>query len=816
MKKWVPILFLLVRIYDTCGQELSETYYRENPADDPVSVPSGDSMLFYAPVGSGASVFDRLSAYLSASVSYCRRGDLRGERHSYYGMPVFAAAGRTDYVLLGAVRTEQFPYEERPTTASDRLPEVTFGNRAALYGLSAATWPRRIYATFGFSGRGYGFRVAGAAAGTAGRGWFYSAAFERRWGHDSYADGVYTDAGSAVLSVGKRFGRSGFLSLGVVVAPSLRGLRAWSTEEVFGLAGDNMYNPSWGFWNGKRRNPRTAYNFTPLTTAAYSFDAGAAGTLTIGAAFLAGSRRLSGLTWRNAANPFPDHYTRLPGYFSDGRAARRIESAWSSGDARTAHIDWERLTETNRYSADGAVYALASRVERPKDVYFAASGVARPSGRLAVRYGVGIGRRRSEIFRMADDLLGGAPFRDIDSYLIGDEIWGGLYENDVRTSGRTVGEGDRFGFEYSMTETHLRGYASAGYETGRFRMFVSAVLSRTFYRRRGRYEKETLPGTLSFGPSRRAVFPGWSVGLSAGWSLTARSDISGYVSYEGAPPAVNDAFLLPDYANSLVPAARSARTLRAGVGGRFDFRTVRLDATVYIIRSEAEGRVLRYYDDLFSEYSLMCLSGIRRLCCGIEAGAQVNITPRFSVSAAAALNRYSYVSSPSVDIYSGVNLKPLLTGSESGLRGYVCAAAPQTAVCAEAMFRHPSGWRVSLGWVWLSDRYAEAEPLRRTPRILQLAASPEAGARFSGQARLPDVSFINLYVSKRFYSGVGDFTVSVSADNLLSDGNTVYGEREQMRFVRRRSGAAEVYEPLPSRRIYSYPLVLRASLSYKF
>lgn len=97
---------------------------------------------------------------------------------------------------------------------------------------------------------------AGIATGTLGGGWAFAAAGTRRWGRDRHIRGVYADEWSLCLSLGRRLGAKNSLSAVFLMAPSERGLRSASTGEAFEASGDRLYNPAWGYQQGRVRPSR--------------------------------------------------------------------------------------------------------------------------------------------------------------------------------------------------------------------------------------------------------------------------------------------------------------------------------------------------------------------------------------------------------------------------------------------------------------------------------------------------------------------------------------------------------------------------------
>ena len=127
----------------------------------------------------------------------------------------------------------------------------------------------------------------------------------------------------------------------------MRGLRSSSTREAFSLIGDNLYNPAWGYQNGKVRSGRIRREFVPLTAVAWQHNLSPSTRLDLTFTAETGIRQYSSLAWYNARTPVPDNYREMPGYFTDDPATQRaLEEIWRAHDPRYTQIDW--ITSTSR------------------------------------------------------------------------------------------------------------------------------------------------------------------------------------------------------------------------------------------------------------------------------------------------------------------------------------------------------------------------------------------------------------------------------------------------------------------------------------
>ena len=173
--------------------------------------------------------------------------------------------------------------------------------------------------------------------------------------------------------------------------PRCGGTRLSSSEEAFTLTGDRLYNPAWGWQDGRVRNSRVRRETVPLALAAYAVPLSASTSFAATLAAEAGVAKYSMLDWYDARTPMPDNYRYLPSYTGD----RETEQAWLARDPRYTQIDWDELIRQNRMAGGHAVYALEDRVERLCNLAFDASFATEADARLTLRYGVSLRRENT-------------------------------------------------------------------------------------------------------------------------------------------------------------------------------------------------------------------------------------------------------------------------------------------------------------------------------------------------------------------------------------------------------------------------------------
>lgn len=462
-----------------------EEYYPfQNGYEEPYSpMIDTDSSLFYRAIQSTGDLFRDATDFKFSFVAYNRRGEpYRPDRMSLNGIRLPSRYIPSMNALYPQKYGEPMNGWHLPTTLD------------AEYRTSEEPLLPERNAALQFSGRNYLMGLRLTIAENLGRNWDLAATVQGRTGRDLYADGVFSNSLNAAILLSKRFGDRHLFSLLTVVPVSMRSLRTSSTREAFDLTGNPLYNPSWGYQDGKVRSGRIRREAVPLAAAAYRIRLTDATSLAATFTAETGIRRYSSLAWYDAPSPMPDYYRWMPGYQTDPVTRLEMENIWRANDVRYTQIDWDEFYRQNRNSKDGsATYLMEDRVERIANMQLLAEGITRISERLTVRYGIRAARTDSRFYKQMRDLMGRSYFVDRDYYLIDDGVYGNKLQNDLRHPDRIIREGDRFGYDYDLRRNEIGAGGSLEYRADRLRAFIAAEVGAASVFRRGHYEKELSP-----------------------------------------------------------------------------------------------------------------------------------------------------------------------------------------------------------------------------------------------------------------------------------------------------------------------------------
>lgn len=280
-----------------------------------------------------------------------------------------------------------------------RSKESTIGNEVSDYGFGGYNGVTNLHAMPSSVRTGWRFSaltnsalyrlrlMATYASGELDNGWSYAVNVSARLGGNDWVKGVYYRNFAYYAGVEKKFGDIHRIGLVTFAAPGQRGAQNASTQEVYDLIGDNMYNSNWGYQNGKVRNARVRKTFEPVTilkyTATPSDDLEASATLL----WRSGKNGYTAMDWYDAADPRPDYYRNLPSYYwmDDEDYDRQnfekyawAKDAWENDYPEYAHLNWDRLYNVNwnNYDENGlrrSKYAVEERRVDQNDINLNAS-----------------------------------------------------------------------------------------------------------------------------------------------------------------------------------------------------------------------------------------------------------------------------------------------------------------------------------------------------------------------------------------------------------------------------------------------------------
>ncbi|HEX6334608.1 MAG TPA: Plug domain-containing protein, partial [Flavisolibacter sp.] len=345
--------------------------------------------------------------------------------------------GFTPYGLWGGLndvmRNRDVSFGLRPNT-------FAFGDIGSNTNIDARASRQRAQTSFSYalSNRNYRHRwMFTHSTGMSKKGWAFSFSGSRRWAEEGYVPGTYYNGWSYFAAVDKRISQRHLLSLVAFGAPTENGRQGSSVREMLDLAGDNFYNPNWGYQNGEKRNASIGRSHQPVIILTHDFRLSNNTSLVTGAGFSFGDRSVTALDWYNAPDPRPDYYRYLPSYTAkwasvpDSVQGARVAELMRN-DINLRQINWQRLYDVNRASymtiqnANGIAgntvsglrsrYIIEERVINTQRLNLNSVLNTRMGSHTDFSFGASYQAQRNHYFKRVDDLLGGDFYVNLNQF----------------------------------------------------------------------------------------------------------------------------------------------------------------------------------------------------------------------------------------------------------------------------------------------------------------------------------------------------------------------------------------------------------------
>lgn len=683
------------------------------------------------------------------------------------------------------------------------------------------------------------------SSGELDNGWSYAFSASARLGGNDWIKGVYYRSFGYYGSVEKKFGEEHKLGLTFMAAPGQRGAQNGSTQEVYDLMGDNMYNSNWGYYNGKVRNARVKKTHEPIAILKYDFTPESK-KLKASATVLYrfGKNGYTALDWYDAPDPRPDYYRNLPSYFfMDNTDYNRLnyskymwaKEQWEQDIPSITHINWDRLYAVNAMNstADGnrSKYVIEERRTDQQDLNFAANAKWSPVNCFTLAGGLSYKWNRTEYYKILDDLLGGDYYVNIDQFAERDYASSvTMYQNDLdyylkNGKAQTLKQGDKYGYDYYANVRRAEAWASGRFSKFGLDVALAGRIGYTKYWREGLLRKGLFPGLdangqpmtyegkvittydpitgdaiTSLGKSEVKDFLTGAAKLNVSYVIPGGHRVYANAAFIADAPNFNQAFISPRTRNSIVPNLKTNKTLTADLNYAYSNSGYDVRVTGYYTAIKDQSKVMSFYDDAQNSFTNFAMSGIDQRHIGLELGFKVPLpVPNLALQGVVSYGQFVYTSNPKMyqtydnsaaiveDTY-GVTIpywKSHPTADGKTVKHYV-SGTPQLATSLGLSW-NKNYWFVDADVDYFDFAYLDMNPLYRTDMATSgpdKTVTPTEIEYMAAQEKFKGTVLVNASVGKSWYIKRNyQLGFSLQVKNILNTTNLRTGGYEQTRLV---------------------------------
>jgi len=670
---------------------------------------------------------------------------------------------------------------------------------------SAVNQRKQLRTTYSISNRSYRNRLMLTySTGLLPAGWAFSFSGSRRWSGEGYIPGTFLNSYSWFASISKKLGSTHYLHLITFGSPTVKGKAMPATREAAELAGNNYYNPNWGWQDGSKRNARINEYFQPAVIISYEYRPDAATFFTVSAMYQQGYNSNSALDWYNAQDPRPDYYRKLPGYYLQHPVAPDTVTAYLVSqqfqeDPDKMQIDWERIYEANRLNTGSMNTAAGSRslyvIGEDRDdsrKFSAAVNFHKAMGNHFTFYlGEFLTTQYTNSYRRLQDLLGGDFYVNLNQFA--ERTYPGnilFNQNDLNNPNGIIKTGDKYNYNYNAQFIKLYAWSQVHGSFKKIDAFAAGRAGLDIFRREGIFRNGLFP-QRSAGKSASNNFYSYTVKAGITFKINGRN----YLFFNGllsaSPPSFDNTYISPRTRNDVIqdPVTRKIYSMEGGYLLRTPGINGRLTGYSTEIRDITEIRRF-YHEDYrtFVNYVMTHLD-IRHL--GAELALKLKLSATLSTTLIASWKQAFYSNRPDISIYKDNDTSSRAATSIAYIKNFHIAAGPQSAYVISLNYNAPKFWYANISWNYTDRNYIDINPSRRTADAMDLLTpDTDEWNTILVQERLPRAFTIDIFAGKSFllskvmkWLPYGTYLyMNLGVNNILNNRNIITGGFEQLRY----------------------------------
>lgn len=732
--------------------------------------------------------------------------------------------GRFNFSGLGGMTSSAF--RNRSVDVGLDASNYGFGNigGSSNFTTYASEYAPGFRGNFSYTNSNYMLRLMMQySTGLNKHGWAFSASIIGRYAPEGVIKGTFYNSLGYSLSLQKVFNDKHSINLTTWGAPTQRATNTAATQEAYDLAGTNLYNPSWGYLDGKKKSSKIVESFDPAALVNWIWKPRMGTTVNTGVGFRHSAYSSSALNWYQSADPRPDYYRYLPSYYNPANpwSGNYLEDGendplwdtyeanyqyyrhlWQS-DESMRQIDWDAIYRTNLLNRTNydrnpelvgqSSYILENRHSNFSSWMFNSYIDHRINDFMTLQGGVSFNYTDGHYFKTVRNLLGGEFWRDIDNFSERDFPGNPeILQNNLNDPNRRVKEGDKFGYDYHIRTITAKAWLQNQISTRHWNVNYGLEVSYTNFMRHGEMRNGRAPEN-SYGPGKRHTFDNAAFKAGATYKINGRNYIVAHASYGTRAPMPDQAYVSPRVKDTAIQGLKSERFLSADIAYVWNYNRFRGSVGGFITEMWNGIKRTGFYDYQLNTFMNYSMSGMHTQYRGIELGMSYKILPSLTASAAATIASYKYKNDP-------LGVRSYENGSQEDvtrrvyLKNYHIGGTPQQAYNVSLNYAAPKNWFFELSANWMGDAYVDLAPSRHEEMPdLYTVVKPAPGQSYeeaikekiseiTTQEKLKDAFVLNLSIGKLIYTKWGSLNFNLSVNNLLNNRNIQTGGYQEGKF----------------------------------
>ena len=666
------------------------------------------------------------------------------------------------------------------------------------------------------------------STGLSKSGWAFTISAIGRWAKEGVVPGTFYNSAGLFLSLEKKFNDNHSLTLTAFGGPTQRASSSATYQEAYDLAGSNLYNPNWGYYQGKKRAARITETFDPTIMLTYLFKKNNT-TINTSAAVRQVNYSNAALQYYKANDPNPTYYRYLPSYYKDNQELFDLYTyAWQNSEY-TRQVKWDELYYINALNNEqnktlpadqkkGSSYIQENRISNQLNLMLNSYINQRLNDNMNLQGGLSFNYTDGSFYKKVRDLMGGEfwldvdPFSDRDITLKPDNL-----QNDLDHPNRHVKEGDKFGYDYNIRAIRANAWVQNTVTLPKWDFFYGLQIAYTQYQRIGHMRNGRAPNN-SLGKGAIHRFDDAMIKAGATYKINGRNFIIAHVDYGTRAPLVDNIYISPRIKDDVCADPKSERIFSADLSYAWNYRRFRGMITAFYTDVSNATERFGFYDERYTTYTNFVLSGVRRVNKGVEVAFAYKFTPSITMTVAGTYSKFQYKNNPQGTRSFENGLYPDTTQTVY-LKNFYAGSVPQSVVNIGFDYAAPKNWYFNINATWQGDAYVNLSPAyhealpdlwKLYPDPAQLQAKIE---ELSQQDKLRDAFTLNLSIGKQIYFNRKlSMNINLNVNNVLNNRNVVTYAYQQGRLDTKNYDR----DAFPNRYTYAQGIRLFLNLGIRF
>ncbi|WP_312186065.1 TonB-dependent receptor [Sphingobacterium sp.] len=667
----------------------------------------------------------------------------------------------------------------------------TFGSIGGTENINmrASAFAKGAKATATYTNRNYYSRgMLSYSTGLMDNGWAFTGLIGGRYADKGFVEGTFYKNVSYALSIEKQF-QQGKHSLSLVTfgSPVERGQQSGSFQEAYDLLDNNLYNPNWGYQDGKVRNARivTAYDPTAVLSHIWKIDQNT--KLTTGISLHYGKYANTALNWYNGADPRPDYYRNLPSYYTESITNQTYTDLWKS--KAVSQVDWDNLYLVNKLenklNNGAAIYMVEKRHSDLLESSFNTTLNKTINSHSKLTAGIGAKGSQSQQYKTVEDLLGAEYVLDIDKFSERDFGQGtSPTQNDLLNPNFKARKDDIFGYRFNINVKSANAWLQNEYSYSNIDFFYATQLSYSSFQRVGYMKNGRYPNN-SYGKGQEHHFVDYAFKGGLTYKFNGRHLLNAKISYQTQAPVANDTYISPRVSDLTFEDLKSAKILSTDIS--YIFSLPKLNGRISVFQTNFTDLISRqsYYNEAAATFINHGLKDMNQINRGVEMGLTYKIDDKWSIDLAATKAEYYYSNNPMGSINSENGLINDVRETVY-LNDYYVGGMPQTAGTFGLRY-FVNYWFFGANLNYAGDMYLSKAPLRQLASNYTVvnpydADQYDAYYTLTHQEKFKNSATVDLSIGKILYlKSRKSINFNLAVNNILNSKNIRTGGFENAR-----------------------------------